>query len=159
MANFKSQFVMLVVLGLPILLAAVIFGPTALDLAFHRRPPERYLIPVAYSGWVRIDYGQKNAPPLPIEDGRRLIRFDANGKAVTSSSPLSGHGKDEFFYYSGAARTALSSAGVCKGGMVWEPETLTDPATSKPALRFFVGTEDEYRHEVDPTGKKFPACE
>jgi len=159
MADLKSQFAMLAVLGLPILLAAAIFGPTAFDLAFHRRAPERYLIPAGYSGWVRIDYGQKSAPPLPVEDGRRLIRFDANGKAATSSSLLSGHGKDEFFYYSRDHRTALSTAGVCKGGMIWEPETLIDPSASAPSLRFFVGTENQYRHEVDPTGKKFPACE
>ena len=159
MANLKSQFAMLAVLGLPILLAAAIFGPTAFDLAFHRRPPERYLIPAGYSGWVRVDYGQKSAPSLPVEDGRRLIKFDANGKAVTSSAPLTGHGKDEFFYDSGAKRTVLSTAGVCKGGMIWAPETLIDPSASTLSLRFFVGTEDQYRREVDPTGKKFPACE
>jgi hypothetical protein len=159
MANLKSQLAMLAVLGVPILLAAVIFGPAAFDLAFHRRPPERYLIPAGYTGWVRIDYDQKSAAPLPLEDGRRTIKFEANGKAVTSSSPLAGHGKDEFFYDSGSTRTALSTAGVCKGGMIWEPETTIDPTTSAPSLHFFVGTEDAYRHEVDPTGKKFPACE
>jgi len=159
MANLKSQFAILAVLGLPILLAAAIFGPAAFDLVFHRRPPERYLIPAGYNGWVRIDYCEKNAPPLPVEDGRRVIKFDVSGKAVTSSSPLAGHGKDEFFYDSGSHRTALSTAGVCKGGMIWEPETIVDPGSSTPSLRFFVGTEDQYRHEVDPTGKKFPACE
>jgi hypothetical protein len=159
MEKLKPQFAVLAVLGVPILLTAVIFGPAAFDLAFHRRPPERYLIPAGYTGWVRIDYDQKNALPLPLEDGRRLIKFDTNGRASTSSSPLSGHGKDEFFYDSGISRTPLSTAGVCKGGMIWEPETTVDPTNSAPSLRFFVGTEDAYRHEVDPTGKKFPACE
>jgi hypothetical protein len=157
MANLKSQFAMFAVLGVPILLAAVIFGPAAFDLVFHRRAPERYIIPAGYTGWVRIDYDQKSSPSLPLEDGRRLIKFDTKGRASTSSSPLSGHGKDEFFYDSGTTRTPLSTAGVCKGGMVWEPETTIDPTTA--SLRFFVGTEDAYRHEVDPTGKKFPACE
>jgi hypothetical protein len=159
MGKLKPQFAVLAVLGVPILLAAVIFGPAAFDLAFHRRPPERYLIPAGYTGWVRIDYDQKNALPLPLEDGRRLIKLDTQGKASTSSSPLSGHGKDEFFYDSGTTRTSLSTAGVCKGGMIWEPETHIDADISTPSLRFFVGTEDQYRHEVDPTGKKFPACE
>jgi len=159
MANLKSQFAILAILGLPIVIAALIFGPTAFDFAFHRRPPERYLIPAGYSGWVRTDYGQQGAPPLPVEDGRRLIRFGADGRAVTSSNPLTGHGRDEFFYYSGNSRTALSTAGVCKGGMVWGRETLVDSATSSPSIRFFVGTEDQYRNEVDPSGKKFPACE
>jgi hypothetical protein len=159
MANLKSQLAMFAVLGVPILLAAVVFGPAAFDLVFHRRAPERYIIPAGYTGWVRIDYDQKSSPSLPLEDGRRLIKFDASGNASTSSSPLTGHGKDEFFYDSATARTPLSTAGVCKGGMVWEPETTIDPTTSTASLRFFVGTEDAYRHEVDPTGKKFPACE
>jgi hypothetical protein len=159
MANLKTHFAIIAVLGLPILIAAAIFGPAAFDLAFHRRPPERYLIPAGYTGWVRIDFRQRNAPPLPVEDGRRLIKFDASGKAATSSNPQSGHGKDEFFYYSGDQRTTLSTAGVCKGGMVWELDTLVDEPTSAPFIRFYVGTEDQYRHEVDPTGKKFPACE
>jgi hypothetical protein len=159
MANLKSQLALLALLGVPLLLVAVVFGPAAFDLAFHRRAPERYLIPTGYTGGVRIDYDQKNAPPLPLEDGRRLIKFDASGKASTSSTPLSGHGKDEFFYDSGNTRTPLSTAGVCKGGMIWEPETTIDPTTSTASLRFFVGTEDAYRREVDPTAKKFPACE
>jgi hypothetical protein len=159
MNNLKSKLAIFTVLVLPVLLAAAIFGPAAFDLIFHRRPPARYLIPAGYNGWVRIDYEQRAARPIPLEDGRPLIKVDADGKAATSSAPLSGHANDRFFYYSDDKRTPLSSAGVCKGGMVWDPQTFIDPATSTPFLRFFVGTEDQYRHEVDPAGKKFPACE
>ena len=52
----------------------------------------------------------------------------------------------------------LSNAGVCKGGTVWQIETMVDDRTSTPFERFFVGTEGQYRREVDPTGKE-PACE
>jgi hypothetical protein len=76
----------------------------------------------------------------------------------TSSDPLTGHGNDDFFYYSGDRRTRLSNAGVCKGGMVWQIQTLVEEPTSAPFVRFFVGTEDEYRQAVDP-GSKEPACE
>jgi uncharacterized protein DUF6843 len=127
-------------------------------------PPERYLIPAGFTGWTRIEFQKKDAPPLPTEDGQRLLKLDARGALSTSSNPETGHGKDEFSYYSGDGnskyqRTPLSNAGVCKGGMVWERGNLVDASSATPFVRFYVGTEDQYRHEVDPTGKKFPACE
>ncbi len=154
----RAAFIIATVLGLPILIAAAVFGPTAFDLVFHRRPPERFLIPAGYSGWVRVDFRQKDAPPLPMEDGRLLLKLNAQGALQTSSNPQLGHGRDDFFYYSGDHRTQLSNAGVCKGGMVWQIETMVDDRTSTPFERFFVGTEAQYRHEVDPTSKE-PACE
>ena len=154
----RAPFIIATVLGLPIFIAAAVFGPAAFDLVFHRRPPERFLIPAGYSGWVRVDFRQKGAPPLPMEDGRRLLKLNAQGTLQTSSDPQPGHGRDDFFYYSGDRRTPLSNAGVCKGGMVWQIETMVDDRTSTPFERFFVGTEGQYRHEVDPTGKE-PACE
>jgi hypothetical protein len=42
--------------------------------------------------------------------------------------------------------------------MVWQIETMVDDRTSTPFERFFVGTEGQYRHEVDPSGKE-PTCE
>jgi hypothetical protein len=155
----KVPLVLAAVLGLPLLIGAVVFGPAAFDLVFHRRPPERFLIPAGFRGWTRIEFRRKGAPPLPMEDGRLLIKLDAQGVLETSSDPLAGHGKDDFFYYSGEHRTALSNAGVCKGGMVWQIGTMVDEPTSTPFVRFFVGTEDEYRHVIDPTGKDWPACE
>jgi hypothetical protein len=154
----RAAFIIASVLGLPILIAAAVFGPTAFDLVFHRRPPERFLIPNGYSGWVRVDFRQKGAPPLPMEDGRLLLKLNAQGMLQTSSDPQLGHGRDDFFYYVGDRRMPLSNAGVCKGGMVWQIETMVDDRTSTPFERFFVGTEGQYRHEVDPIGKE-PACE
>jgi len=154
----RAPFITAAVLGLPIFIAAAVFGPAAFDLVFHRRPPERFLIPAGYSGWVRVDFRQKDAPRLPVEDGRLLLKLNAQGRLRTSSDPLAGHGKDDFFYYSDDRRTPLSNVGVCKGGMVWQIETMVDEPTSTPFERFFVGNEGQYRHEVDPAGKE-PACE
>ena len=154
----KASLVPVAVLGLPIFIAIAVFGPVVFDLVFHRRPPERFLIPTGYSGWVRVDFRRKDAPSLPMEDGRRLLKLNANGALQTSSDPQLGHGRDDFFYYSGDRRTPLSNAGVCKGGMVWQIETMVDDRTSTPFERFFVGTEGQYRQEVDPAGKG-PACE
>ncbi|MBZ5665435.1 MAG: hypothetical protein LAO30_12605 [Acidobacteriia bacterium] len=155
----SKTLVLLAVLGLPIFIAAAVLGPAAFDLVFHRRPPERFLIPAGYNGWARIDFRQKDAPPLPTEDGRLLLKLNAQGTLRTSSDPLSGHGKDDFYYYAGDRRTPLSNLGVCKGGMVWQVETMVDERNSTPFVRFFVGTEEQYRHIADPTGKDSPACE
>jgi hypothetical protein len=155
----KAPFVLVAVLGLPLFIAAAVFGPSAFDLVFNRRPPERFLIPAGYSGWVRVDFRQKGAPPLPTEDGRLLLKIDGQGTLQTSSNPLSGHGKDDFYFYSDERRTPLSNAGVRKGGMVWNVETLVDERTSTPFARFFVGTEDQYRHILAPDGKEWPVCE
>ena len=154
----KTGLVILAIFGLPALIAAAVFGPAAFDLAFHHRPPERFLVPAGYKGWARIYFRQKDAPPLPTENGRLLLKLDPQGMLRTSSDPLTGHGNDDFFYYSGDRRTRLSNAGVCKGGMVWQIQTLVEEPTSTPFVRFFVGTEDEYRQAVDP-GSKEPACE
>jgi hypothetical protein len=154
----KASFVIMTVLGVPMFISAFILGPTAFDLVFHRRPPERFLIPDGYNGWVRVNFRQKNAPALPTESGRLLLKLDEHGFLQTSSAPQTGHGGDDFFYYSGARRTPLSNAGVCKGGMIWQTETMVDEPSSTPFVRFFVGTEQQYRHEVDPSGKA-PACE
>jgi hypothetical protein len=155
----KVPFVLVAVLGLPIFIAAAVFGPAAFDLVFHRRPPERFLIPAGYSGWVRVDFRQKAAPPLPMEDGHRLLKLNEQAALQTSSDPQPGHGKDDFFYYTGDRRTPLSNAGVCKGGMVWQIETMVDDRNSTLFTRFFVGTENQYRQAVDPTGNDWPACE
>src|SRR5208282_6504499 len=105
----KTALVLGAVFGLPLLIAAAVFGPAAFDLAFHLRPPERFLIPAGYTGWARIYFRQKGAPPLPKEDGRLLLKLDAQGTLQTSSDPLSGHGNDDFFYYAGDRRTPLSN--------------------------------------------------
>ncbi|MGA3087369.1 MAG: hypothetical protein ABSD75_02080 [Terriglobales bacterium] len=155
----RKDFVLVAILGLPIFIAALLFGPAAFDIVFHRRPPERFLIPAGYRGWVRVDFRQKTAPALPIENGRILLKLDEHGSLQTSSDPQVGHGHDDYFYYAGEQRTSLSNAGVCKGGMVWQTETMVDERTSTPFVRFFVGTEAEYRQAVDPAGKDSSACE
>ncbi len=158
MATPNARNILFLVLGIPILIAAAVMGPTALDILIHRRPPERYILPAGYSGWVRIDYRQPTAPPLPTEEGRRVLKLDAHGALATSDSPRSGHAKDEFFAATAGGLQPLPYVGVCKGGMIWGLETLTDDRTGRPFTRFFVGTEDQYRHEVDPTGKNSPSC-
>ena len=157
-AASRSRLVLAAVIGAPIILAAVVLGPTAFDLAAHRRPPDRYIVPAGFRGWTRIDYRQASASPLPVDRGERVLKLDAQGRLQASDSPPSGYAKDEYFAAGGTGLQPLPYLGICKGGMVWGLETRTDDHTGLAYARFFVGDEGEYRHEVDSTGKNFPSC-
>jgi hypothetical protein len=157
MANWGTRVIIIAVISTPLCISAFVLGPSALDLVTNRRPPERYIVPTGFSGWARVNFRQTSAPPLPVESGHRVLRLDAQGTLATSDRPRPGHGKDEFFEATSAGLQALPYVGVCKGGMIWGLETLVDEHTDTPYTRFFVGSEAQYRQEVDPTGKNFPS--
>ena len=58
----NSRLLAFLVVTVPVVIGAVLFGPFAWDLIVHRRPPDRILIPAGYTGWVRVDFGVKGAP-------------------------------------------------------------------------------------------------
>ena len=128
-----------------------------LDLFVHRRPPSRFLIPSGYVGWVRVTYQIRNAPPLPREGKYLLVKINNDGSLQTSTDLPAGWARDQFFYYSGNTRQALSNAGWCKGGMIWG-EVAEPDGKSRTIQKFFVGNEDQFRVEVDPGGKMYSPC-
>jgi len=156
-AQARTGTLALLFVSLPVVLGAIVYGPFILDLLLHRRPPSRFLIPSGYTGWVRVDYGISSAPPLPREGKYLLVRLASHGTLRTSSGLPDGWGHDQFFYVSGDQRKALSNAGWCKGGMIWDEITGKDERASS-FLKFFVGTEDQFRMEKDPSGKSHSPC-
>lgn len=157
MAQVRAGTLALLFVSLPVLLGALIYGPFILDLLLHRRPPSRFLIPSGYKGWVRIEYRVPNAPQLPREGDYLLVRLTDDGTLKTSSDLPEGWGHDQFFYISHGQRNHLSNAGWCKGGMIWDEVTGKDEH-SPMFLKFFVGTEDQFRMETDPRGKTYSPC-
>jgi len=143
--------------SLPVLLGGLIYGPLILDLLLHRCPPSRFLIPSGYRGWVRIEYRVFNTPLLPREGDYLLVRLADDGTLKTSSDLPEGWGHDQFFYVSRGQRKQLSNAGWCKGGMIWDEITAGDGHSQK-FLKFFVGTEDQFRLEADPTDEAYSPC-
>jgi hypothetical protein len=145
------------VISLPVLVGIFIYGPFVLDLTLHRRPPTRFLIPSGYVGWIRIEYRVANASALPREGKFLLARVDHDAKLQTSSDLPDGWAHDQFYYYSGNQRQSLSNAGCCKGGMIWGEVT---EKSEKSGMRqeFFVGSEDQFRREIDPAGKMYSPC-
>lgn len=157
MARVRAGTVALIVLSLPVLVGVFLYGPFVLDLLLHRRPPSRFLIPAGYVGWVRVEYRVGSAAPLPREGKYLLVKVDGQGRLQTSTDLPSGWGRDQFFYYNGNVRQALSNAGWCKGGMIWG-EMAEPNGTSGTIQKFFVGNEDQFRMEMDPTGKLYSPC-
>ena len=157
MAKARGGTIAIFVLGLPVLVGIFFYGPFVLDLFLHRRPPSRFLIPFGYVGWVKIEYQVSNTPSLPREGKYQLVHLDKNGSAQTSSDLPEGWARDQFFYYSGNSRQALSNAGWCKGGMIWG-EVIVGGDHPGKVQKFFVGNEDQFRMEVDPAGKAYSPC-
>ena len=98
-----------------------------------------------------------SAPALPREGKYLLVVLDKDGTRETSSDLPTGWAHDQFFYYSPNQRQPLSNAGWCKGGMIWG-EAIGKDERSVTIQKFFVGTEDQFRMEVDPASKTFSPC-
>jgi hypothetical protein len=145
------------VVSLPVLVGVFVYGPFVADLFLHRRPPSRFLIPAGYVGWVRVEYRVANASPLPREGKYLVVRVGRDGTARTSSDLPEGWARDQFFSYSGNQRQALSNAGWCKGGMIWG-EVVGKDERAGLYQKFFVGSEDQFRIEVDPAGRTYSPC-
>jgi hypothetical protein len=157
----NSRLIVLLIVGVPVVVGAYLAGPVVWDMQMHRRPPDRILIPAGFTGWARVDFGVKGTPPLPREQRYTLIVLNSDGLLKTSSLHPEGLGKDEYFYVSPSGRALLSTSGVCKGGMIWGVATGIEPGHDAASVseKFFVGTETQFRHEVDPAGKNFSPCE
>ena len=54
-------------------------------IACSRSRSERWIIPAGYVGWLRLDYSVKGAVPLPIENGRYVVRLPSSGRIATST--------------------------------------------------------------------------
>lgn len=115
------------------------------------RNPSRYLIPDGYVGWVRVEYQVPGAPPLPVENGRLVLRVPPDGALRTSSPEGFGWAKDEFAYFSGSGLRPLSQTGWGGGGMIWgriNGEAVT-AAGRRQYEEFFVGTEQQFKQSVN----------
>jgi len=119
------------------------------------RHPTRFLIPKAYIGWIKIEYG-RNAPPLEMSNGKYICRIPASGVLATYSPLEEGWAKDEYLYYSEDGSTeALRNTGWGGGGMIWAGSvTIDSPGGKRLTETFYVGSEDQYhRNESQRAGQ------
>lgn len=137
-------------------IAAMFLG--AFFLVRSSRMAQTHLVPDGFTGWVSVAYGIEGAPPLPVEDGHRVFRYDAQGKLETSSEYPEGWGVDDFFYVAGETRRLLRFRPPGMEGEIWGPYTSSSTVTrvggevSREGVStgFFVGTEEEWRANPTP---------
>jgi hypothetical protein len=108
----------------------------------------RFLIPEGYTGWVRIEFEIQNAPALPNEGGRFVIKIPAGGVLRTSSPEQYGPANDQYFYYSAQETRPLPVTG--DGALIWgkiNGEALGASGKRK-FEEFFVGTEQQFKNQL-----------
>lgn len=134
----------------------------------RRRTPDLWVIPDGYEGWVKIDYIVKNAPPLPLQNGHRLVQVSSNGYTQTSSELLYGWASDKFQYANG---TPLLQTGWGEGGNLWGgmfQSEIVCTETSKASSEchttgrslnqcYFIGTEDQFKTAGECASQRWPS--
>ena len=60
------------------LFLVLVIGIAALLVLLDANTPKRnlYLIPEGYHGWLCTTFLAAGKPPLPVEDGYRVVKFD-----------------------------------------------------------------------------------
>lgn len=133
-------------------IAVIAFGVwMALGMRQVSRPASRYLVPDGYVGWARVQYDVPGAPPLPVEQGKYVLKFPADGLLKTSSPERFGWAKDEFFYDRDGALRQLRQTASGAGGEIWgriNGERMT-PTGKQQYEEFFVGGEQQFRQAVN----------
>jgi len=140
---------LIVLFTLAIALGAVLWFPAASRSATPR--PLKIIVPQDYSGWVRIDFGVKDAPALPIESGEMLARIPADGRIKTSSPQQFGLSRDSYLFQSAAGLRPIPYSGANR--MIWgKIDGESSGASGKQTYEeFFVGNEQQYRDAVRGT--------
>jgi hypothetical protein len=77
----------------------------------------KYLIPRGYAGWLCVNYGVPNEPPLRVgSDGFAIVRFDSSGVAKTSSLGKPGQFIDKYFYLNDRSESEVPASNFGGGG-------------------------------------------
>ena len=140
-------------------LSLVIAAIAVSFLACNTRRPARFLVPEGFKGWVRINFQVPNTKPIPVEDGRWLFTLDSAGHLQTSSPLDGGLAVDDFFYVSNGRWTPLRKTESCGGGSIWGVSKGSDVSSNHADREwFFVGSEAEYRQQIDPGGRIYIPC-
>ena len=98
-----------------------------------------YLFPNGYVGWVRVQHEVEGAPPLPVESGRTVFKFDESGVLKTSDKVQVGWVYPKYYYYTETTKTLLPDMAEGAGGMIHNASII-----NTKLLDFFVGTDHQY---------------
>ena len=114
-----------------------------------------YEIPEGFTGWILIEFGRTNCPPLMKRDGKLVFEIGRDGRLCTSSPLQYGWAKVEYFYV-GKARIAIPCTVSGGGGLIWGSSTGSTQTgnVERKFESFFVGPEDQFTQaDKQPTPK------
>lgn len=108
-------------------------------------------IPEGFTGWVLIEFGRTNCPPLGKRDGQIVFQIGSDGRCCTSSALEFGWAKDSYVYV-GKSRNQIPSTVPGGGGLVWGGGTgsVQTKSAEKTYETFFVGTEQQFTYADRP---------
>lgn len=114
------------------------------------RTPCVYEIPEGFTGWVLIEFGRTNCPPLSKRDGKVVFQIGSDGRCCTSSALEFGWAKDTYVYV-GKSRAEIPSTVSGGGGLIWGGGTgsVQTKSVEKTYANFFVGTEQQFTNAPD----------
>src|SRR5467141_1779545 len=120
-------------------------------------PVSKFLIPQGYVGWLRVEYDVECFPPIPVEDGVRILRFAGANVLETASSMPEDAAERQYFYYAADGSERNLAADYRNGnGMIWRESPGSRGGKMKMFV-FFVGTEEQSKSRLLP-GFPAPAC-
>lgn len=141
----RSRRMIAAALGL-VLLSAVALS-LGLGTRTSPRPSSRFLIPDSYTGWVRIEFEVKDAPPLPTDRGEYVLQIPPSGVLRTSSREQYGWANDRYYYYysSPQAMRPLADSGPTQ--LIWGKLNGEEAGASgdRKYEEFFVGTLQQFK--------------
>jgi len=124
---------------------------------YASRISSRFLIPEGYTGWVRVEFEVKDAPPLLVERGEYVLRIPASGALMTSSPEQYGWAKDSYYFYSGAGSRQIQDSGP--DSLIWgkiNGEASGSSSGTRKYEEFFVGTNQQFKAQLGANGQAVP---
>jgi len=114
----------------------------------------RFLIPEGYRGWVRVEFEIPGAPALPMEAGHAVLKIPPSGSLTTSSHEQYGWARDSYFVYSNSGMRPIPDTGPAR--LIWGKINGEEKGSSgiRKYEEFFVGTEREYKEQVEQAKPK-----
>jgi hypothetical protein len=108
----------------------------------------RFLIPEGYTGWVRVEFEVRGAPPLSTVGGEYVLRIPADGILRTSSSEQYGWARDHYYYHSAEGVRPIPDSG--QAPLIWGKINgeASGAAGKRKYEEFFVGTAQQFKNQA-----------
>ncbi len=139
-----------------LLLFSLIWANEALNDAYI--PLARHQIPEGYRGWVYVFYEWEGQPELKEDGGYRVINFNKEGVAKTSTTYKgSSISENEYLYVDkNDEKTKIPESQIHFGPVSGFSEFYGDKEVHYEAIdMFFIGTKEEYEKSEEPNYSQF----